>query len=61
MHKVYDIITPYTRKQTHSVVAKDMATAERLFLERYPGTTIESIILHAEYVLLSTEVKDDSN
>ena len=49
--KVYDVVTVYNRGQVHSVVASDMATAEKLFKEKYGGTILE-IKLHAEYVIV---------
>jgi hypothetical protein len=55
MLKVFDIITAYTYGQKHCVVAHSMADAERVYLDHYPGTTIESIHLHAEYVLVQPE------
>lgn len=55
MNNVYDVITSFTHGQKHCVVARDMAAAERLYLERYPNTKIEAILLHAEYVVLPKE------
>ncbi len=52
MLKVFDIETVCTSYQVHSVVADNMARAEVLFSERYPGTTIKCIKLHSEYVLV---------
>ena len=48
--KVFDIITNYGGGQTHSVVAENMAEAERIFLGKYWPTTIKEIRLHSEYV-----------
>ncbi|HNX82741.1 MAG TPA: hypothetical protein PKL77_11420 [Candidatus Omnitrophota bacterium] len=48
--KVFDIITPYTGAQVHSVVAESMAEAERVFTAKYWPTTITEIKLHSEYV-----------
>lgn len=49
--KVFDIITPYGGcAQVHSVVADNMAEAERIFLAKYQPTTIVEIKLHSEYV-----------
>jgi len=50
--RIYDIITPFSRSQTHSVVANTMAEAEQLFLIAYPYTKIEEIRLHSEYVIV---------
>ena len=50
MLKVFDICTNYTYSQTHSVVAESMAMAEKIFLDKYPGTTINEIKLHSTYV-----------
>lgn len=55
--KVYDIITAYTGSQTHSVVAKSMGEAERIFLAKYGPTTIQEIRLHATYVQVQTHDK----
>ena len=48
--KVFDIETSFTYGQTHSVVAENISEAERIFLGRYKGTTINTIKLHSEYV-----------
>lgn len=48
--KVYDIKDGYNYSQTHSVVAENMAEAERIYLEKYKNVTIKEIKLHAEYV-----------
>jgi hypothetical protein len=48
--KVYDIETIYTYGQRHSVVAENMAEAERIFLAKYWPTEIKSIALHSSYV-----------
>ena len=48
--KVYDIDDGYTYSQTHSVVAENMAQAERIFHLKYPYNTIKRITLHSEYV-----------
>lgn len=48
--KVYDINTGYTCGQTHSVVAENIAQAERIFLAKYWPTEIQEIRLHSEYV-----------
>lgn len=50
--KVYSVVTPYNRSQMSCVVANDMATAEKLFLEKYSPTTIERIELVADYVIV---------
>ena len=49
---IYDIETPYTSWQTHSVVARNMAEAEKLFILRYGPVTIKEIRLHSEYFLV---------
>lgn len=51
--KVYNILTPHNYSQKSCVVARDMAEAEKLFLKKYPMTTILKIELHAEYVIVS--------
>ena len=56
MLKVYNILTPYNYSQTSCVVAESMAEAEKLFLEKYPNTTILKIEKHADYVIVK-EVK----
>jgi hypothetical protein len=48
--KVFDIETSFTYAQTHSVVADNMAEAERIFLGKYWPETIKAIRLHSEYV-----------
>ena len=48
--KVFDIETDFTYSQTHSVVAENIAEAERIFLGQYWPTTIKAIRLHSEYV-----------
>lgn len=48
--KVFDIVDGYSYSQTHSVVAENMAEAERIFLSKYWPTTIKAIHLHSEYV-----------
>ena len=48
--KVFDIENGHCYSQTHSVVAENMAEAERIFLAKYWPTTIKSISLHSEYV-----------
>ena len=47
---VYDIETGFSYSQKYSVVAENMAEAERIFLAKYWPTTIKSITLHSEYV-----------
>lgn len=53
--KVYDILTPFNRSQTHSVVAESIAKAEEIFLKKYPGTEILEIRLHSDYVEIQKE------
>jgi hypothetical protein len=48
--KVYDIVTSFSYGQIHSVVAENMAQAERVFLARYSPAEIKEIRLHSEYV-----------
>jgi hypothetical protein len=48
--KVYKFNTVYTRGQVHCVVADSYGRAEKIFLEMYPGMTIESIEMISEYV-----------
>ena len=48
--KVFDVETSHSYSQTHSVVAENMAEAERIFLAKYWPTTIKAIRLHSEYV-----------
>ena len=50
--KVYDILTPGNYSQTHSVVAKNMGEAERLYKAKYGPIRIIEIKLHAEYVIV---------
>jgi len=50
--KVFDIETVNLCRDIYSVVAKDMATAERLFLKKYPTEKIKRIVLHSEYVIV---------
>ena len=50
MMKVFDIIEECFSSQTHSVVAENMAEAERIYHGKYPYNTIKEIKLHSEYV-----------
>ena len=54
---VYDILTLYNYSKTHSVVAKSMGEAERLYKEKYApyAPNIIEIRLHAEYVIVQQE------
>jgi len=52
---VYDISTPYSYSQVHSVVAPNMAIAESVFQSKYPFTKILSISIHSEYVLVAPQ------
>ena len=52
MFNVYDISTGTGDYQIHSVVAKNMAEAERIFRGKYWPTTIKAITIHSEYVLV---------
>jgi hypothetical protein len=47
---VYDIIETAPYGQTHSVVASNMAEAERIYKGKYPYHTIREIRLHSQYV-----------
>jgi len=55
--KVYTVLTPFNYSQTSCVVAESMAEAEKLFLERYPHTTIIKIEKFSDYVILPKEKK----
>lgn len=55
--KVYNILTTHNYSQTKCVVAKDMATAEKLFLAEYPTVTILKIELHSNYVIVEGKDK----
>ena len=57
MYKAYSILTGFNYSQKHIVIAKNMAEAEKLFLEQYPNITIKEIKLDAEYVTLPKEIK----
>lgn len=48
--RVYDIEDGYSYSQIQSVVAENIAEAERVFLGKYPYSKIKSITLHSEYV-----------
>ena len=50
--KVYKIKTPYNYSQTSCVVADSMGEAEKLFLEKYPDTTILGIEKISDYVIV---------
>ena len=56
--KVYNILTPYNYSQTSCVVADNMGEAERLFLKKYPNTTILEIKKHADYVIVAPQHKE---
>jgi hypothetical protein len=61
---VYDIETDFTFGQKHSVVANNMAEAERIFKGKYWPTTINKIVLHSEYVQIQTfdeQIKESSD
>ena len=49
---VYDVDTVGYSTDVYSVVAEDMAMAERLFKEAYSTSTIKKITLHSSYVLV---------
>ena len=46
----YDILTSYNYSQTHCVVAKSIADAEKIFKLKYHYQTILEIKLHSNYV-----------
>ena len=48
--KVYDIDDGFCYSQIHSVVAENMAQAERIYKTKYPYNIIRNITLHSEYV-----------
>lgn len=52
---VYDVNTPYSYSQVHSVVAPNMSIAESVFKAKYPFTKILSITLHSEYVEIAPQ------
>lgn len=52
MMNVYDIQTEFNYSQKHSVVAENMAMAEKLFKKKYWPITIREIRLHSEYVIV---------
>jgi hypothetical protein len=47
---VYDIEDGFNYSQVHSVVAENMAQAERIFEAKYWPTKVKAIKLHSEYV-----------
>ena len=47
---IYDIEDGFNYSQTHSVVAENMAEAERIYKAKYWPIEIKSIKLHSEYV-----------
>jgi len=51
--KVYDIYDGFSSAfQIHSVVADNMAQAERIYIAKYKSRIIRKIELHSEYVLV---------
>jgi hypothetical protein len=52
MLKVYDVNDGFCYGQIHSVVAENMAQAERIYKIKYPYNIIRQITLHSEYVLV---------
>lgn len=48
--KVFDIEDEFSGRQIHSVVAENMAEAERIFYAKYGPVDIRSITLHSTYV-----------
>ena len=50
--KVYDIDDGFCYRQIHSVVADNMAQAERIYIAKYKSRIIRKIELHSEYVLV---------
>lgn len=54
--KIYDIDDGFCFSRQHSVVAYDLAGAEKAYLKHYPGAKIKSIHLHSEYVDIADDV-----
>ena len=50
MLKVYDVNDGFCYGQIHSVVAENVAQAERIYRFKYPYDTIRTMTLHSEYV-----------
>jgi len=51
--KIYDVYDGFScAAQIHSVVADNMAQAERIYVAKYKHNTIRKIELHSEYVLV---------
>jgi len=51
--KVYDVYDGFCgATQIHSVVADNMAQAERIYIAKYKSRIIRKIELHSEYVLV---------
>jgi len=50
--KVFDVDTVGWCIDVYSVVAEDMATAEKLFLKEHPTSTIRKITLHSDCVIV---------
>lgn len=50
MLKVYDVTDVFCHGQIHSVVAENVAQAERIYRLKYPYATIRTMTLHSEYV-----------
>ena len=53
--KVFDVNDSFNYGQIHSVVAPNMAIAEKIYLAKYPFTSIRSITLHSEYVEIAPQ------
>jgi len=52
---VYDIFDGCNYGQIHSVVAENIAEAEKIYLKKYNGVTIKEVKLHSEYVQVQKE------
>lgn len=50
--KVFTVLTPYNHSQASCVVADTIAEAEKLFLEKYPMSTILRIEKISDYVIV---------
>jgi len=50
--KVFNILTPYNYSQQSCVVADSIGEAEKLFLQKYPNSTILKIEKHSDYVIV---------
>lgn len=53
--KVYDVKEVSYSSQIHSVVAPNIAIAEKVYLDKYPFANIYSITLHSSYVEIAPQ------